>query len=201
MHSVGRFVRSSQVRAETSIRVILAGKVDCQCPRTRWVVSSYWRFASEAFAAGEACRSRALRRATTAAQLEDVSTAQVVVSNHTTHSKSSVGNIAVRHIPVNQELEIVPSTGSMDGIDSSRVLNVLDVLVQLGRRIIGQTGKRRLSPEARYQIWHVVDNVAPNNFRVVGVSTRIAVNTTPIGVRMRRGAHVGRCCVIRSCIG
>jgi hypothetical protein len=56
------------------------------------------------------------------------------------------------HVLVDELLEVVTAAGSMDGIDATGVVDILDVGAQLGRRIGRETSKRRDLPEPGQQI-------------------------------------------------
>jgi hypothetical protein len=70
-------------------------------------------------------------------------------------------------LPIDKLLKVMPPGGSMDEIYTSRILNVLDVLVQLGRRIRGQTGECGFLPKACRQVDAVQDFIT-----ATGSSTR-----------------------------
>lgn len=122
----GGHLGTPESRAQGILRVVLASHVDSQDPCARDIVSAY-RYASDApFSKGEAGRGAAIVGATAVSQLDDEL--------------------------LDQLLEAVSATGLVYGVDPSRVLYVFDQLLQLGRRIPGQTSKRSGLPESSQEI-------------------------------------------------
>lgn len=117
----GRHLGVSESWAQGILRIVLAGHVDSQDPCAGDIVSPY-RYASDApFSKGEAGRGAAIVGAAAVSQLGDEL--------------------------LDQLLEAMPATGLVYGIDPSGVLYVFDQLLQLGRRIPGQTSERSGLPE------------------------------------------------------
>lgn len=66
----------------------------------------------------------------------------------------------ISHVPIYKMLKVVTANGSMDCVDVPRVIDLLDVLDQLWRRVGRESGKRRLLPQPGDQIQLIADIVS-----------------------------------------
>ena len=55
-------------------------------------------------------------------------------------------------VPVNELLEVMSAAGAVDGVDTTRILDVLHQVLQLLRRIIREAGEGRFLPEPSHQV-------------------------------------------------
>lgn len=122
----GRHLGALQSRAQGILRVVLAGHVDSQNPCARDIVSPYGYASDAPFPKGEASRGAAIVGAAAVSKLDDEL--------------------------LDQLLEAMSATGLVYGVDPLGVLDVFDQVLQLGRRIPGQTGERSGLPEPSQEI-------------------------------------------------
>lgn len=55
-------------------------------------------------------------------------------------------------VPVDELLEVMSAAGAVDGVDTTGLLDVLDQVPQLLRRIVGEAGEGRFLPEPSHQV-------------------------------------------------
>lgn len=91
------------------------------------------------------------------------------------------------HILVDESLKVVAATGSMDGIDATGILDVLDIVAQLGRCVGGQTSEWSHLPEPGQQV-QLTDGIGGAS-EAVGFGGMAGLEAPCGGRLVRRRAH------------